>query len=269
MRRPYNFLVGIVMMMLLTSVWAQQTRVTPNLIRYDTFDQPLISPIRWFSQWQCGSPTVMECQRQIQNGRLNLRVRDYGDRTDNQGIQYGVSKLYLTSAAVTDIAADVIVRRTVAQNCRDNPNGAHGQALLVGTFFNGGGGTSDDLTAFLQFDRYPSDPTNAVHVGGFLGYQNQFFDNVDLGYIYVGEPVRAELKWDQPNHRFIARLFRPLLGRTIEVFMPYAVADTTSAVFSYKGLSANAFAPNCTDGVSFAEMDVTFDNVRTNVAPPH
>lgn len=261
----------VVVIFISPATWAQQSTHSSNLALYDNFNGQFINPLKWFSQWQCGSPSVMECQRSIHGGRLVLRVRDYGNNTENQGTQYGVSELYLTSAAVTDISADVTVQNTTAQLCPANTDDAHGQALLFGNFFNGGGGTwADDVQAFLQFDEsslYPP-PPGEVYVGAFLSYQGQFFGNVDLGNIYMGERVTAELKWDQPNHRFVARLFRPRFGTTSEVFMPYAVSDNAPAVFPYKGLSARAFAPNCLVGRTFADMKVSFDNVRTNVATP-
>jgi hypothetical protein len=247
--------------------WAQQSPQHSSLALYDNFDRQFVNPLKWFSQWQCGSPTVMECERDIQDGRLKLRVRDYGNNSQNQGTQFGVSELYLTSTAVTDISADVIVQATTAQACPANTDGAHGQALLFGHFFNGGGGAwADDVQAFLQFDRYSSDQAGVALVGGFLSYQGQFFDNVDLGAVNVGERVTVELKWDQPNHRFVVRLFRPPTGTITEQYMPYTVADNTPAFFPYKALSARAFSPNCVSGRTFADMSVSFDNVRTNLA---
>lgn len=247
--------------------WGQTSPQISGLSLYDTFDQQFINPLKWFSQWQCGSPSVMECDRDIYNGRLRFRVRSYGTNSDNEGRQDGISQLYLTAAAATDISADVIVQSTTARACAANANDAFGQALLFGNFFNGGGGTfTDDVTAFLQLGRSYSSPVGEVYVGGFLEYQNQFFDNVDLGVIRVGELVRIELKWDQPNHRFIIRLFRPSRGTASEQYMPYTVSDVTPAVFPYKALSGRSFSPNCTTGVTFADMSVLFDNVRTNVA---
>lgn len=245
--------------------WAQNTPQISSLTLYDNFDRQFINPLKWFSQWQCGSPSVMECDRDIYNGRLRLRVRSYGTNSDNEGRQDGISQLYLTAAAATDISADVIVQSTTARACAANANDAHGQALLFGNFFNGGGGTfTDDVTAFLQLDRSYSFPVGLVDVGGFLQYQGQFFDNVDLGFIRIGELVRIELKWDRPNHRFIIRLFRPSTGTTSEQYMPYALSDVTPAVFPYKALSGRSFSPNCTSGVTFADMSVLFDNVRTD-----
>lgn len=261
-----SLIAALMLMVLPSGAWAQQSSQNSTLALYDNFDRQLIDPLKWFSQWQCGSPSVMECERAIYSGHLRLRVRDYGVSSDNQGTQYGVSALYLSSAAATDISVDAKVQYTTARECAANPNGAHGQALLFGNFFNGGGGTAaDDVTAFLQLDRYPTYPVGEVNVGGFLAYQGQFFDNVDLGLIHIGEIVTMELKWDKPNHRFVVRLFRPSTGTTIEQYMPYTISDSAAAVFPYKALSANAFSPNCTNGVTFADMSVMFDNVRTNV----
>lgn len=70
-----------------------------------------------------------------------------------------------------------------------------------------GGFSNDDVQAFLQLDRYSTYPAGMVDVGGFLSYQNQFFDAVDLGLLNIGEKVTVELMRDQPNHRFVVRLF--------------------------------------------------------------
>ena len=172
---------------------------------------------------------------------------------------------YITSALVSNFAAQVTVRRTTAESCSTGAGASHAQALLKGAFFNGGGGTaSDDVQAFLQFDRYSSDPPGVARVGGFLGYQGGFFSNVDLGPVNVGELVRVELAWDQPNHRFITRLFKPASNTLVEQYMPYTVSDSMPAVAPLKSLSASTAPANCLGQRTSTEMEVLFDNVMTN-----
>jgi hypothetical protein len=124
-----------------------------QLVQYDTFQNNFIDPSKWIAQWQCGG-TVMECVREIQDDQLRLRVRGYGGTDSNVGTQFGSSGLTLTKSSVTQISADLTVRKSSAQGCSTNPGfgggGGHAQGLLYGTFFNGGGGTpDDDVTAFL------------------------------------------------------------------------------------------------------------------------
>jgi hypothetical protein len=208
----------------------------------------------------------MECMREIEDGQLLLRVRAYGATANDGGSQYGNSSLFLTSALATDIAAQVTVQETTAQGCTNIAGaGTHGQGLLTGAFFNGGGGTwEDDVQAFLQFDRYSTDAPGVVGVGGFLQYQGHFFGDVGLGSVNVGERVLVELKWDKPNHRFVIRLFRPGSNTWAEQYLPYTMSDSTPAVSPSKQLSARVFVDNCTGNQTYADMGIKFDNIMTH-----
>jgi hypothetical protein len=135
---------------------AQQSNTGLRL--YDSFDNRFLDPSKWLAQWQCGG-TVIECVREIQEDQLRLRVRAYGATDSNVGTQFGSSGLTLASSSVTDIATDLIIRRSTADACSTNPGlVGHAQVLIFGSFFNGGGNTpDDDVQAFLQLDRYSSD----------------------------------------------------------------------------------------------------------------
>jgi hypothetical protein len=259
--------VLVVLMSLITSR-AQEPSSGSTLHLYDNFDSAFLNPLKWYSPWQCGSP-VMECVREIREDALRLRVRAYGATDSSTGTQFGSSGVSLTAANVTDIAAQLVVRRSSADSCSSNPGfgggGGHAQVLLFGAFFNGGGGTSaDDVQAFLQLDRYATYPVGTVSVGGFLRFQNQFFDNVEMGLVNIGERVTVELLWDQPNHRFVVRLFRPSYGTTTEQYMPYTMSDISPAASPFKNLSANVYPANCQGTRTSADVDVAFDSVMTN-----
>jgi len=234
---------------------------------YDSFTGPFINPSKWSPQWQCGG-TVMECVREIQQDQLRLRIRAYGATNTNNGSQFGGSGLSFASNSATDIAADLTVLHSTAQACSTNPGfggGGHAQVLLFGTFFNGGAGTSaDDVQAFLQLDHPATLQAGVVDVGGFLFHQGQFFGNVDLGLVNVGEPIRVELVWDRSNHRFVVRLFRPLSGTTVEQSMPYTISDTTPAVSPFRSIDANVFPANCVGTRKSAELEVFFNDVFVN-----
>jgi hypothetical protein len=245
----------------LSSAASAQSR----LALYDDFSQKVINPVKWSTQWQCGSPSILECEREIQNDQLRLRVRGYGTPDTNEGNQFGVSGIYLTSAQVNAIQTQVVVRHSTADTCATNTGGgAHAQVLLTGAFFNGGGGTpDDDMQAFLQLDRYSTDSPGVIEAGGFLKYQGQFFGNVDLGPVNIGEHVIVEISWDQPQHQFVISLIRPEYGIHAQQTMPYAVSDTNPAVAPFKNLSANIFPANCVGSRPSADLEVLFDNVRT------
>ena len=264
-KTKWRLFVLALSMTLSSFTWAQQPaqKSHPTVYTvYDNFVGKFINPSKWNSQYQC-DPGSAECVREIVNGRLRLRIRAYGATSTSVGNQFGVSELYLTASGATDIATAAVIGSTSAQGCLTNSGeGAHGQALLFGAFFNGGGGTAaDDVQAFLQLDRYSTDTPGVVPVGGFLFYQGQFFGNVQVGQVNVGERVIVELVWDRPNHRFIARLIRPSFNTIAEQSMPYTIPDTVPAVAPFKALSARAFAPNCGGTQTFADMELFVDNV--------
>ena len=258
MRRKIMLYIVLAWVVAVTPAWAQT-----QLRLYDSFTGPFINPSKWSPQWQCGG-TVMECVREIQQDQLRLRVRSYGATNTDNGTQFGGSGLTLVSNSSTDIAADLTVSRSTAQACSTNPGfggGGHAQVLMFGSFFNGGAGTSDDdVEAYLQLDHYATDQAGKVDVGGFL-YHQGFFGNVDLGLVNVGERVRVELVWDQPNHRFVVRLFRPLYGTTTEQFMPYTISDTTPAVSPFRNIDAFIYPANCVGSRKSADVEVLFDDV--------
>jgi hypothetical protein len=257
-------ILGTFAALLSAMAYSQSDKASSGLRLYDNFNQTFIDPSKWSAQGQCGSP-AMEYAREIKEGKLRLRTRAYGATDSDTGTQFVSSGVNLTASSVTDISVQVMVRNSSQQDCASNPGAAHSQVLVFGAFFNGGGGTAaDDVQAFLQLDRYPSEAPQTVEVGGFLYYHGQFFGNVDLGPVDVGEQVTVELRWDQPNHRFILHLVRPAHNTRVERFMPYTISDTTAAVFPFKTLSANVFPANCTTATTSADLDVFFDNVMTN-----
>jgi hypothetical protein len=242
-----------------------QNLSTSGLRLYDNFNSRFIDPAKWIAQWQCGG-TIMECVREIQDEHLRLRVRGYGASDSNEGTQFGSSGLSLAASSATDIAADLVVRRSATQACSTNPGfSGHAQALISGSFFNGGGGTpDDDVQAYFQLDRYAFYQAGTVQAGGFLKYQGQFFDNVDLGLVNIGERVRIELRWDRPNHQFVVRVFHPDSGAVSEQNMPYAISDTTPAVSQFKNISANVFPANCFGSRVSSELEILISDVLTN-----
>ena len=242
-----------------------RTSSAVGLKLYDNFSGVFLDPTKWTMPWQCGAP-AMECVRDIESGQLRLRVRGYGATNSDSGTQFSSSGVNLVNSSATDISTQVTVRNASPQDCPTNSGVSHSQALLFGNFFNDGSGNSaNDVEAFLQLDRQtPNQPPQNMGVGGFLYYQGQFFGNVDLGPVSVGDQVTVELRWDQPNHQFIVSLNDPVRHVTHQQAMPYSISDTTAAVNQFKALSANVFPANCTAASASADLDVLFDNVKTN-----
>jgi hypothetical protein len=240
---------------------------SPRFKLYDDFSRRLLDPARWVSSSACG-PTSLECTREIREEALELRVRAYGRLSPDPDSQFASSALaLLKDPSATAIAARLQVRATSAAACPSDPDSTHGQALIAGTFFNGGevGDPDDDVSAYLQLDRFSFEPEGKVRVGGFLSFQGQFFANVELAIVDVREEIVVQLIWDQPGGRFLARLFRHD-GTRLEGEMRYvdAVPVVRPAVAPQKTVQANVFVPNCPTGPRpFAEMDVRVRSVLT------
>jgi hypothetical protein len=72
----------------------------------------------------------MECVREIQDGRLRLRVRAYGAIDSNSGTQFAGSGVNLTAASVTNIAVQVVVRNSSPKDCATNSGVGHSLGTL-------------------------------------------------------------------------------------------------------------------------------------------
>src|SRR5205814_8122618 len=129
-----------------------------------------------------------------------------GQTDSNAGNAYGDSELHFVNPApIRSIAAQLTVRRiAVSRLCTANADTQAAQTLLQGTFFNSGSGDPyDDVQAFLDIEHYAGEPVNRLNAIGFLHWQGQFFGGVDLGHPQVGQKVKAQLSWDQPNQQFV------------------------------------------------------------------
>src|ERR1700756_1492098 len=76
------------------SVQAQVQGTETQLGAYDNFNRQFLDPTKWATSSPCFTWTVLDCVREIQNGRLRLAVRGYGATDSNQGGQYGESELH-------------------------------------------------------------------------------------------------------------------------------------------------------------------------------
>jgi hypothetical protein len=247
------------------AVYAQEP--SWDLVLYDNFNQRFLDPTKWSTYPGCFTGSVLECVREIQDGRLRLAVRSYGATNTNEGVGYGPSELHFVDPApIRSIATQLVVRRTNSLGCLANttflPN-SHAHALLQGNFFNSGSGNqADDVQGLLIFDRMSSDPEGVLSVGAFMHWQGQFFGFVSLGTVNVGQKVIAKLAWDQPHAQFVASWTDVETRRKVQVFLPYTMPDTTPAAAPDKLLGVRTFAPNCVGKqMLFSDIEATFDNV--------
>jgi hypothetical protein len=243
---------------------AQAQHSSLHFALYDNFNEQFLSPAKWATSSPCFTWSVLECVREIQNGQLRLAVRGYGAKTSNVGTQYGESDLhFINPTPIRSIATQLVVRRTSALDCPANPEGSHAHALFQGNFFNSGSGSAtDDVQALLIFDRFSTDPAGVLSAQAFMSWQGQFFGNVSLGTVRVGQSVIAQLQWDQSNHQFLASWRDVDSGVVTQASMPYSMSDTTPPATPDKLMGVRAFTANClgTKMLSVG-MEATFDDV--------
>jgi len=236
-----------------------------SLALYDNFNQQFLDTTKWAPSSPCFTWTVLECVREIENGQLRLAVRGTGATDSNSGSQYGESELiFKDSSSIKSISTGLTVRRTSAATCPASADFNSGtQAIIAGNFFNSGSNNAaDDVQALVLLNRLPTDPPGALEAIAFLSWQNQFFDNVDLGTVNVGQRIILRLTWNQTDHKFIAGWTDVATGTVTKQPMPYNIPDTTAAAVQYKSLGVRVFTPNCIGTqVPVDNVDAIFDNV--------
>lgn len=239
---------GLLVAVLLVSVASAYAQQSPSgLVVYDNFKSSFLDASRWSLSYNwCGS-RVLECVRDIENNKLRLEVRSFGQIDSNSGNQYGNSELHFVDPApIRSVAAQLIVRHTAVSACPANTDTQGAQSLLQGTFFNSGSGDPyDDVQAFLDIEHSAGDPVDQLNVTGFLHWQGQFFGGIGLGRLQAGQKVKAQLTWDQPNQQFVLSWTELDSGKISEGVMPYSMSDGTQAAVPDKLIAVRTFAPNC------------------------
>jgi hypothetical protein len=242
----------------------------PPLLRYDNFNQKFLDPNKWAVSSPCFTWTVLDCVREIQNGQLRLAVRGFGATDSNQGSQYAESELhFLRPSTIKSIATDLVLRRLNGPACAANTEPPGGHAILQGTFFNSGTGDSnDDVQGLLLIDnRSPSVVPGVADVCSMLHWQGQFFDGVCLGRINVGQKIKAQLTWDQSNHRFLSSFTDLTTGVVAQESMTYSMSDTRPAAAPDQLIGVRVWEPNCVGKQGLAsDIEATFDNVMVGTS---
>src|SRR5215510_5798353 len=240
---------------------------------YDDFSEGFIDPSKWSVQPMCGF-TGYDCAREVRHGRLRLAIRGYGDPNSDSGSSFANSQVnFRNPNSIDSIQLSLKVKRFISSGCPANSDAAHPQLIISGTFFNTGtGDASGDVKGFFMVERRTDDTFDApglLRVGGFMQLNGQFFNNVDLGTLQVGEAAQATLLWDRPNHALVVRIVKSItIPSIVEQSMPYAVPDNQPPFVPFKSIQIASFAPKCTAQRSVAAMDANIDNVRVNLVDP-
>jgi len=252
---------------------------TPNppaqntLNLYDDFSEGFIDPSKWSVSPMCGF-TGYDCAREVQHGHLRLAVRGFGDPNSDSGISFAASQVnFRNPNSIDSIQVNLNIQSFTSTACPANSNAAFPQFLISGTLFNTGtGDATGDVSGFLVVTRRTDDtfdPPGVLRVIGFMFLNGQFFNNVDLGALQVGEGAQATLRLDRLNHAVVVRIVKSITTPSIvEQSMPYSVPDSFPPFDSFKMIQVNSFAPNCTAQRSVTAMDANVDNVRVNVVGP-
>ncbi len=260
-RIPAIFLVFLAAMPLSAQNWEV----------YDNFKGPLIDPDRWIGSQQESS--VLEFQRQIQSGWLQLRLRSFGlpyvpFPNPNDGVNWAENVLYMSDPAwVKGIRAKLTVTQAIGAACPPGGQRMIGQFGLVGSFFNRGEGTGDpagidDISAELYLYMYSG--TSEYQVGYRIVYgggQGPIVNDT-LGWANVGEPIYVWLRWDKGSKTFffgLQRLSRKL--PPLEVPFMYDFPDSKPPTGEVRRLHLITLTKNCNEVQEFSDVAVKVDQV--------
>lgn len=260
------------------SVFADDT-----LVLYDNFNAKRLDPERWFgfSTWGASTP-ILEAARKIEDGRLHMATRGYGDTATNTGSvprYHGVN--FTRPETVTTIETTVKVRDYEFVGCPGNSAFSQVRARIKGYFFNvtdtpTDGSAEGDLLAQVRVvrDSKSTDKPDVLRVTSHLDlcedqgcFQTRTLASVDLGSVRVGQKVKIGLKWDRPGHRFV--VWRDKHAQVLFDYPPEIEVSPPGA--KGKGLDVSHWLANCTQETrTTAFVSAVFDDVRVNpeAAPP-
>lgn len=274
-----GILVLVLSVCLMPSAWAQHrdtfasSQLLPANVQqdrlYDDFSYKWLSPQKWLQTatvpFDTGNDTFtfLDQVRAVENGKLHLKVRTYGQRSSDENRNFGVAEVYFKSPnTVEGITTTFTPVAAKATACPANVNVSTSQTIILGgTFFNAGSGDpSDDVVVYVIFEHAIWDPSlTTVHGLAVVFTQNTFVGYLDLNNYRFGIPVTTTLRWDKANHQFY---FRASTFRTFaDGYIPYSLSDTLPVTQPLKFIGARAFVPNCTDHVTSGIAEVLVDNV--------
>jgi hypothetical protein len=246
-----------------------------QLTLYDNFDSPPIDPARWHgSQNQPGASAPMtETSRQIVEGKLHLKLVDYGETTSDVGIApSGIQALRVNDpSSVTAMQADVTVQNAVTQACAANASTGQARAGIFGTFFNDGSSTgpndeTGDIGVLFEL-RQRSGGTKIIRASitrcedrGCDNSTNLDFHTFTKSWA-LGDVRTLKLEWDSANDKFDLTVNPGTAGAETAALSYSGVSDADPPVNDSKELRVEAVPVNCTAARRRASMTARFDNV--------
>ena len=243
---------------------SQQAQVQSGAILYDDFSRKWLDPAKWKPMNPNCWGNVLECVREIRDGRLRLAVRNFGDTNSDSGIQYSESEVYFANPnAVKSITADISTRFRGIGCLTNNTDRTHAQVQIGGGFFNtGSSNPNDDIVVWLIIWIDTFDPTT-MQISVYWGYPWPGpATDVPFASYPVGTELTSTLIWDKANHRFIGKTkVKDDGGQGAQVEIPYVLPDTAPPATPLKTILASQHTLNCTSAKTNGQVEATVGNV--------
>jgi hypothetical protein len=238
---------------------------------YDAFDQPWINPLRWLADGpDCGQGMTFECVRRIQDGRLQLEVRNTGYPGADSGFQYSSNGLkFANPNSIFSFTADIQLELALVAACPTNYDDqlTEAAAKLDAAWFNTGSTQpGDDVTDDVLFIVDTNDPQHIRVLNWLTG--SGLGIATPIGNYPIGMPLTVTNTWDKANHQFITVVqVKHEPGSAVKVIVPYSASDSALPVISYRQLDSMVYSQNCTSVPISAAIEVFYDNVKINNPP--
>jgi hypothetical protein len=250
---------------LLALLFASLSCAAQTKTPYDNFDHKFLSPSLWnpFPACITSNGRELECVRRIEDEKLHLANRSFGDRSSNTGLQDGFASIdFVNPNSIKSITTDIVVRSVEEVPCAANP-GFGGSAIVYATFFNTGtaGDHNDDVSAQVVVGRAASDPPGQVTVSTSIQHHGDDIDGQSLGSVPLGTPVTVSLTWDQANQQILVSWTNKTTQAAVSTTLPYTFSVTAPAAVPLRRMQANGFPANCTANQTSVFVDAFFYNV--------
>jgi hypothetical protein len=243
---------------------SQQAQVQSAAILYDDFSEKWLDPAKWKPINPNCWGNVLECVREIRDGRLRLAVRNFGDTNSDSGIQYDESEVYFADPnPIKSITADIRTQFAGIGCLTNNTDATHTQVQIGGRFFNtGSGNPNDDISVWLIIWIDTFDPTT-MHISVYWGYPWPLpATDVPFASYPVGTELTSTLIWDKANHRFIGKTkVEDEEGQGAQVEIPYYLPDTAPPANPEKRILASQHTLNCTSAKTNGQVEARVGNV--------
>jgi hypothetical protein len=270
MTRRYVVPALLLTFLILLAVPALAQNHGNNSSYYDTFSEKWLDLAKWDITYSPFCDRTLECSRKIENGQLRLALRNFGMTDSDSGDHWSWTGLTPTNPnAIDSITTDVTLRSFSGTSCSTNLAGwTQARSEIGGLYFNTGtNDPADDVQAILYSIVDTNDP-NTVQVGYYLGSTDLWIAD-EIGRYPIGKTLTATIAWDKANHQFIFAV--NVTGdpsHAARAVAPYSVSDTTLPVQPVRWLVAGTNSLNCASAQTSAQVEVSYDNVMINAAPP-